>query len=68
MEFCDLKPALLFQQHRKVLDKGKPDDIMSAIKGAKVREKEGMSALIFGCLVLTATEIYAFFHKSLLPM
>lgn len=31
------KSALLFQQHRKVLDKGKPDDIMPAVKGAKVR-------------------------------
>lgn len=36
--FCHFKSALLSQQHRKVLDKGKPDDIMPAIKGAKVRE------------------------------
>lgn len=35
---CHFKSALLSQQHRKVLDKGKPDDIMPAIKGAKVRE------------------------------
>lgn len=27
---------LFFQQHRKVLDKGKPDDVMPSIKGAKV--------------------------------
>ncbi len=42
----DFNPALLFQQHRKVLDKGKPDDIMPAIKGTKVREVEGTSILI----------------------
>lgn len=35
---CHFKSALLSQQHRKVLDKGKPDDIMPAIKGTKVRE------------------------------
>lgn len=32
------KSALSLQQHRKVLDKGKPDDIMPAIKGTKVSE------------------------------
>lgn len=62
MEFCNLKPALLFQQHRKVLDKGKPDDIMPAVKGTKVSEKEGMSFLIFVCLPLPLKS--ARFHKS----
>lgn len=38
IECYDFNSALLFQQHRKVLDKGKPDDIMPAIKGTKVRE------------------------------
>lgn len=42
-----LKRALSFQQHRKVLDKGKPDDIMPAIKGTKVRGDEGETILIF---------------------
>lgn len=56
-----MKPALLFQQHRKVLDKGKPDDIMPAIKGTKVSEKEEMSVLIFVFLPLsTATEVHLF--------
>lgn len=36
---CVHERVLSFQQHRKVLDKGKPDDIMLAMKGAKVREK-----------------------------
>lgn len=45
MEFCVIHPALLFQQHRKVLDKGKPDDIMASVKGTKVREDEGRRAL-----------------------
>lgn len=36
---CLYKSALSLQQHRKVLDKGKPDDIMPAIKGTKVSEK-----------------------------
>lgn len=40
-----LKRALSFQQHRKVLDKGKPDDIMPAIKGTKVRGDEGRWSL-----------------------
>lgn len=55
MDVLSFKPALLFQQHRKVLDKGKPEDIMPAIKGAKVREDEGRSIPIVVCLVLTAT-------------
>lgn len=29
---------VLLQQHRKVLDKGKPDDIMPSVKGTKVSE------------------------------
>lgn len=33
-----------FQQHRKVLDKGKPDDIMASVKGTKVRGAEESSA------------------------
>ncbi len=58
--FLIFKPALLFQQHRKVLDKGKPDDIMPAIKGTKVREGNGdggKSIAIFVCLVLTASAV-----------
>lgn len=43
---------MLLQQHRKVLDKGKPEDIMPSIKGTKVREDDGMPAFVF--LVLTA--------------
>ncbi|XP_056144270.1 ubiquitin domain-containing protein UBFD1 isoform X3 [Lampris incognitus] len=31
------EPLCRQKQHRKVLDKGKPDDIMSAVKGAKER-------------------------------
>lgn len=54
---------LLFQQHRKVLDKGKPDDIMPAIKGAKVSEKAGTSILIFVCVVFTATEVHTCVHR-----
>lgn len=45
---CLYQRVLSFQQHRKVLDKGKPDDIMPAIKGAKVREpppRRGRSSL-----------------------
>ncbi|XP_056144269.1 ubiquitin domain-containing protein UBFD1 isoform X2 [Lampris incognitus] len=33
------EPLCRQKQHRKVLDKGKPDDIMSAVKGAKVRDE-----------------------------
>ena len=56
LEFCDIKRALLLQQHRKVLDKGKPDDIMASIKGTKVREGEGRSTCVFVCLVYTAVQ------------
>lgn len=38
--FCFLNVCVCvvsFQQHRKVLDKGKPDDIMTSMKGVKVR-------------------------------
>lgn len=60
MEFRDFKPALLFQQHRKVLDKGKPDDIMAAIKGTKVREDEWRSIRVFVCI---AIEVQSCFNR-----
>lgn len=43
---CVYGCVLSFQQHRKVLDKGKPDDIMLAMKGAKVREKPSAEAVL----------------------
>lgn len=39
---------LLFQQHRKVLDKGKPEDVMPAIKGTKVSVNAFVFFPIFG--------------------
>lgn len=41
---CVYDGVLSLQQHRKVLDKGKPDDIMAAVKGGKVREKRSPGA------------------------
>lgn len=43
---CVYECVLSSQQHRKVLDKGKPDDIMLAKKGAKVREKPSAGAVL----------------------
>lgn len=67
---CVHKRVLSFQQHRKVLDKGKPDDIMPAIKGAKVSERaspappSGADALTHAGVAPTGTATHSAFIRD----